>query len=151
MMTLVENRDDHIVSPPDLIVDHSYDELSTLKAWGTVSKSWVPRARRHLFFRVEFRSTSPIELWDEGLSGPLQFSQFSPCTVPRLSSPRVQMRVPGLDLSPHRRITNNRLLLVSHTQIPLHISFQHPTPRTSQPHLLLSSSQGSAVTPSFRQ
>jgi hypothetical protein len=65
------------MSPPDLppeildlIVDHLYDEQSTLKECGAVSKSWVPRARRHLFFHVEFGSMSLIELWMKAFPDP---------------------------------------------------------------------------------
>ena len=38
----------------DAIIDHLHDEPTTLKTCCTVSKSWVPRTRRHLFARVEF-------------------------------------------------------------------------------------------------
>ena len=38
----------------DLILDHLYDEPTTLRACCLVSKSWVPRTRRHLFDRVDF-------------------------------------------------------------------------------------------------
>ena len=37
----------------DLIIDHLHDEPTTLRACSLVSKSWVPRTRRHLFDRVE--------------------------------------------------------------------------------------------------
>ena len=48
----------------DLIVDHLHDEPTTLKACCTISKSWVPRARRHLFARVEFYThQSRFESW----------------------------------------------------------------------------------------
>jgi len=45
----------------DLIADHLHDEPDTLKACSLISKSWVPRARRHLFAHVEFGST--IQPW----------------------------------------------------------------------------------------
>lgn len=38
----------------DFIVDHLHDESNTLKSCSVVSKSWVPRSRRHLFARVNF-------------------------------------------------------------------------------------------------
>ena len=46
----------------DLIVEHLREERTTLKVCCVVAKSWVPRARRHLFTRVEFRPIgSPLE------------------------------------------------------------------------------------------
>ena len=39
----------------DLIIDHLHDEPATLKTCCVVSKSWVPRTRKHLFALVEFR------------------------------------------------------------------------------------------------
>ena len=55
----------------DLIVDHLHDEPTTLKTCCAVSKSWVPRTRRHLFAQVEFdNSKSQIELWKKGFPDP---------------------------------------------------------------------------------
>ena len=53
----------------DLIVDHSYDER-TLKECCLVSKSWVPRARRHLFFHIEFTPQSPVKSWIKAFPDP---------------------------------------------------------------------------------
>ena len=53
----------------DLILDHSYDER-TLKACCLVSKSWVPRARRRLFFYVEFTPQSTIKSWIKAFPDP---------------------------------------------------------------------------------
>ena len=48
----------------DSILDYLDDKPATLKACCVVSKSWVPRARRHLFAHVKFDiSDSPIEMW----------------------------------------------------------------------------------------
>ena len=56
-----------VMLPPemlDFIVDHLYGDLRTLKACCIVSKSWIPRARRHLFVCVSFHAqASPIESW----------------------------------------------------------------------------------------
>jgi len=55
----------------DTVIDHLHDELAALKACCTVSKSWVPRTRRHLFARVEFNiSTSNLEAWKETFPDP---------------------------------------------------------------------------------
>ena len=40
----------------DLIVDFLHDERSALKACCVVSKSWVPRARHHLFAHIVFHA-----------------------------------------------------------------------------------------------
>jgi len=48
----------------DLTIDHLHDEPTALKACCLVSKSWVPRTRKHLFALVEFRTLqSPVERW----------------------------------------------------------------------------------------
>jgi len=63
------------MSPPpeilDLIVDHLHNEPATLKACCVVSKSWVPRTRKHLFAHVKFLvSKSNIELWKKTFPDP---------------------------------------------------------------------------------
>ena len=58
----------------DLIVDHSSHLPTTLKTCCLVSKSWIPRARRHLFAHVVFHShewSSDIESWIEAFPDPL--------------------------------------------------------------------------------
>ena len=48
----------------DLIVDHLYDELTTLKTRCIASRSWVLQTQHHLFVSVEFDTTKPhIQLW----------------------------------------------------------------------------------------
>ena len=48
----------------DLVVHHLRNEPTTLKACCLVSKSWIPRARLHLFAQVSFGSVGhDIELW----------------------------------------------------------------------------------------
>ena len=55
----------------DLIVDHlSEYERTTLRVCCLVSQSWVPRARRRLFFRIEFSSQSSIQLWIKAFPDP---------------------------------------------------------------------------------
>ena len=56
----------------DLIVGHLHNEPATLKTCCLVSKSWVPRTRRHLFDTVEFGSPSPtIISWMNAFPDPL--------------------------------------------------------------------------------
>ena len=47
----------------DLIVDFLHDKRADLKACCLVSKSWVPRTRRHLFAHVEFAGSPHVDLW----------------------------------------------------------------------------------------
>ena len=48
----------------DLVIDQLRDEPTTLRACCLVSKSWIPRARRHLFAHVAFDAIKqPAELW----------------------------------------------------------------------------------------
>jgi len=64
----------------DLIVDHLHDEPFALRAQleicCLVSKSWVPRTRKHLFTHLTFddslveRSKSHIELWKRAFPDP---------------------------------------------------------------------------------
>ena len=53
--------------PPEIldrIIDfHNYDP-ETLMECCLVSKSWVPRARMHLFARIRFRDRNDLELWN---------------------------------------------------------------------------------------
>ena len=56
----------------DLIIDHLHTEPATLKSCTLVSKSWVPRTRKHLFDRVEFDSEyGPfLESWMKAFPDP---------------------------------------------------------------------------------
>ena len=65
------------MSPPplppemlDLIVDFLHDEPDALRACCLVSKSWVYRARGHLFAHVEFSLKSHIKLWKRTFPDP---------------------------------------------------------------------------------
>jgi len=55
----------------DTIIDHLRNEPATLKTCCLVSKSWVPRTRRHLFVQVYFNSPfASIELWKKTFPDP---------------------------------------------------------------------------------
>ena len=55
----------------DLIVDQLHDEQVTLKACCLVSKSWIPRIRRHLFACVSFDTLlHPFALWMKAFPDP---------------------------------------------------------------------------------
>ena len=55
----------------DFIVDHLHDKQSTLKACRLVSKSWIPRTRKHLFAYIKFRPTyRPVQSWKRTFPDP---------------------------------------------------------------------------------
>ena len=55
----------------DLIVDHLCDDLEALKPCCVVSKSWIPRARRHIFVRIDFHAhVWSIESWMKAFPDP---------------------------------------------------------------------------------
>ena len=55
----------------DLIVEHLYDDRETPKVCCVVSRSWVSRARRHLFACVGFTTEeSPVESWVKAFPDP---------------------------------------------------------------------------------
>ena len=54
----------------DTIIDHLHDEPATLKTCCTVSKSWVPRARKHLFAHVELNTTFRLKAWKSAFPDP---------------------------------------------------------------------------------
>jgi len=55
----------------DLTIDHLHDGPATLKACCLVSKSWIPRARQHLFTHAKFDElVSPIESWMKAFPDP---------------------------------------------------------------------------------
>ena len=55
----------------DLIVDHLHDEQTTLQACCLVSKSWIPRTRKHLFAHIRFHPTDrPIQSWKQMFPDP---------------------------------------------------------------------------------
>ena len=78
LATLVGTTIMRCLLPPeilDLIVDYLHNDPTTLKVCCVVDKSWIPRTRRHLFARVEFRyfefvSTSHVELWKKTFPDP---------------------------------------------------------------------------------
>jgi len=55
----------------DLILDYLRDEQAALKACCVVSKSWIPRARKHLFAHVAFDAENcPIGRWKKTFPDP---------------------------------------------------------------------------------
>ncbi|KAF9780836.1 hypothetical protein BJ322DRAFT_1112234 [Thelephora terrestris] len=55
----------------DLIIDHLHDEPATLNACCGVSKSWLQRARKHLFVRIKFSPLGRhVKQWKETFPDP---------------------------------------------------------------------------------
>ena len=54
----------------DYIVDFLQDDTDALKQCCLVSKSWVPRARKHIFAVVMFQEEDVLKLWKETFPDP---------------------------------------------------------------------------------
>ena len=54
----------------DHIIDLLYNKPKALKECCLVSKSWLPRARKHIFANIQFRSTYDIGLWKKAFPDP---------------------------------------------------------------------------------
>ena len=60
--------------PPELldyVVDFLHDTKYALRNCCLVSKSWIPRARQHLFAHVQFETREDLESWKETFPDPL--------------------------------------------------------------------------------
>jgi hypothetical protein len=60
--------------PPEMldhIVNFIHDDIEALRQCCLISKSWVPRAQKHLFAVVQFRSSGDIDAWKKTFSDPL--------------------------------------------------------------------------------
>ena len=59
--------------PPEIldhIIDVIHDTPETLKKCCLVSKSWVPRTRKHLFTDIKIRSADDLKSWNETFPDP---------------------------------------------------------------------------------
>ena len=54
----------------DHIVDH-LDTICALRSCCLVSKSWIPRARRHLFAKIKFDTRQKLHSWKRTFPDPL--------------------------------------------------------------------------------
>ena len=125
----------------DLIVDHLYDNPTTLKACALASKSWIPRTRRHLFAHIEFGSAGcHIRLWMKAFPDPsnspacytrsLRFSD--PSTIAAASTVAiawvshfcyiVELRVDAISPVPQNPVSLVQLCGLSPTLRFLHLS-----------------------------
>ena len=60
--------------PPELLdhtVDFLHDDPRALKECCLVSKSWIPRTRKHLFGHIMFRTQKSLQSWIETFPDPL--------------------------------------------------------------------------------
>ena len=54
--------------PPEIldsVVDFLFDDSRALSRCCLVSKSWIPRTRRHLFATIRFKSPADLETWEK--------------------------------------------------------------------------------------
>ena len=59
--------------PPELldhIVDHLHDTQDALRNCCLVSKSWIPRTRKHLFADIAFHTTESLQSWKAAFPNP---------------------------------------------------------------------------------
>ena len=54
----------------DNIIDYLHDNPETLKRCCLVSKSWIPRTRKHLFADVKFHTVTNLQSWKEMFPDP---------------------------------------------------------------------------------
>jgi hypothetical protein len=54
----------------DYTIDFLHDQLETLKRCSLVSKSWVPRTRKHLFADIGFQTEEHLRSWKEAFPDP---------------------------------------------------------------------------------
>ena len=54
----------------DYVVDHLHNKPGTLKQCCLVSKSWIPRTRKHLFANVKFLAAEDLRSWREMFPDP---------------------------------------------------------------------------------
>jgi len=60
--------------PPEIldhIVNSLHDNQEALRECCLVSKSWIPRTRKHLFAQVDFRDVENLQSWKETFPDPL--------------------------------------------------------------------------------
>ena len=125
----------------DLIVDFLHDEEATLKACCVVSKSWVPRVRRHLFACIEFQThPSHIHLWMKAFPDPSNSPARYTCSL--IIHGSLATIAPGVNwIRAFSTIVNLRLYMdgesdfspillhgFSHTLKSLHLSYKASLP-----------------------
>jgi hypothetical protein len=54
----------------DHIIDHLHDTPDALRNCSLVSKSWIPRTRRHLFADISFPTTRSVRSWKKSFPDP---------------------------------------------------------------------------------
>jgi hypothetical protein len=54
----------------DHIVDHLHDATDSLKNCSLVSKSWIPRTRKHLFADIRLDTVKRLQSWKEAFPDP---------------------------------------------------------------------------------
>ena len=65
----------------DYIVDLLHDESSALNECCLVSKSWIPRTRRHLFAHIQFYSADDLKSWKKTFPDPAKSPAYRTHTL----------------------------------------------------------------------
>ena len=65
----------------DYIVDLLHDESPALKECCLVSKSWIPRTRRHLFAHIRFYSADNLKSWKKTFPDPAKSPAYHTHTL----------------------------------------------------------------------
>lgn len=87
----------------DHVVDLLYDSPETLKQCCLVSKSWVPRTRKHIFAHVKFTSEESLQSWKKAFPDPT-------------NSPSYHTRVLTVECDPGDIENNNWVQGFSHVE-----------------------------------
>ena len=146
----------------DYIVDHLHDTEDALKSCGLLSKSWIPRTRRHLFTNILFGSRDRLQSWKTMFPDPssspasyakyffIRFPQFVTATDAEgggwisTFSNVVHFEVDiGLTWGnrPARNPTRSILQIFARYQDSPHVDFRRPVPAGFRPHSFIPSSR----------
>lgn len=65
----------------DYIIDILHDEPETLKQCCLVSRSWVPRTRKHLFADIKLHSPNNLKSWMKTFPDPVNSPAYHACAL----------------------------------------------------------------------
>ena len=68
--TMMSNHPSLLPEVFDYIIDHLHNNSKALRECSVVSKSWVPRTRKHLFVHIHFQTVNDLQLWKRAFPDP---------------------------------------------------------------------------------
>lgn len=80
----------------DYIIDLLYDQPQTLRDCCLVSKSWVPRTRKHLFADIKFHSVDTLGSWKNTFPDPSSSPAYHTLSL-FIGCPQVIVKADGED------------------------------------------------------